>query len=165
MWIVFKIDRKKIDFFKREINSKAGSKTLVYSPKILVSQFFKNKLVTKEFAILGDYIFCYNENFSNRNLINTLQYTKGCKYILDGFLNCQNEIKKFIENCKKFENEKGYISENFFQLKEKLDYKFCSGPFVNQVFKILKIQKQNFDILLGDLKISLNKKSFLFEPQ
>ena len=66
MWIVFKIDRKKIDFFKREINSKAGSKTLVYSPKILVSQFFKNKLVSKEFSILGDYIFCYNENFSQK---------------------------------------------------------------------------------------------------
>ena len=44
MWIVLKIDRKKINFFKNEINFKAGSKTLIYPPKMLINHFLKNKL-------------------------------------------------------------------------------------------------------------------------
>ena len=165
MWIVFKIDRKKINFFRNEINSKAGSKTLIYSPKMLINYFLKNKLASKEFPLLGDYIFCYNKNFSNKFISETLRYTKGCKLILKGFSNCQNEIEKFINNCKKFENEKGYISENFFQLKDKFHYKFCTGPFASQVFKILKMEKYKLDVILGNLKISLNQKKFLFKPQ
>ena len=95
------------------------------------------------------------------NLLNTQKDV----LILKGFSNCQNEIERFINNCKKFENEKGYISENFFQLKEKFHYKFCTGPFVSQVFKILKMEKHKLDVLLGNLKISLNQKKFLFKPQ
>ena len=165
MWIVFKIDRKKINFFKNEISVKAGSNTLLYSPKMLINHFLKNKLVSKEFPLLGDYVFCYNKNFSDKSILENLKYTKGCKLILRGFLNCQTEIEKFINNCKKFENDKGYVSENFFQLKEKFHYKFCTGPFVSQVFKMLKMEKHRLDVLLGNLKISLNKKNFLFKPQ
>mgnify|MGYP001200363699 FL=1 len=165
MWIVFKIDRKKINFFEKEIKFKAGSNTLIYSPKMLISHFLKNKLIFKEFPLLGDYIFCFNENFSDKVVFNSIQYTKGSKFILKGFSTCQKEIEKFIGNCKKFENEKGYISENFFQLKEKFHYKFCTGPFASQVFKILKMEKHKLDVLLGNLKISLNRKKFLFKPQ
>ena len=72
MWIVFKIDRKKIKFFRNEIKFKAGSKTLIYSLKMLINYFLKNKLVSKELLLLGDYIFCYNKNFSNKFILETL---------------------------------------------------------------------------------------------
>ena len=94
---------------------------------MLINHFLKNKLVAKEFPLLGDYIFCYNKNFSNKFILESLKYTKGCKLILKGFSNCQNEIERFINNCKKFENEKGYISENFFQLKENFIINFVQG--------------------------------------
>ena len=137
MWIVFKIDRKKLNFFKNEINFKAGSNTLIYSPKMLINHFLKNKLVSKEFPLLGDYVFCYNKNFSNKSVLESLKYTKGCKLILKGFSNCQLEIEKFINNCKKFENEKGYISENFFLLREIFKLPSNTSSLCFSIFKIL----------------------------
>ena len=94
-----------------------------------------------------------------------MKYTKGCKYILNGFLNSQNEISNFIQNFRKLENQEGYVTENFYLLKEKLKYKFKSGPFTDQMFKILTIQKNTFEVLLSNFKITLKKKNLLFEPQ
>ncbi|MDB9760442.1 hypothetical protein OAB59_00540 [Pelagibacteraceae bacterium] len=163
MWIIFKIDGKKTNFFKQEILQKAGSETIFYYPKMIVDKFSKNRLVKKEFKILGDYIFCYNNNFANTKIIDVLKYTKGCKYILDGYLNSQKEIDNFIQSFKKLENKKGYIEESFSFLENQLKYTFRSGPFTDQVFRIIKIQKQNLEILLGNIKISLNKKNFLID--
>jgi len=165
VWLIFKIDEKKTNFFKKEICLKLNSETIFYTPKILINKYSKNKLIKKEFKVLGDYIFCHNKKFSNLKLLSILKYTKGCKYILNGFLSSQNEINNFIQNFRKLENKEGYVTENFYLLKEKLKYKFTSGPFTDQMFKILKIQKNNFEVLLSNLKITLRKKNFLFEPQ
>tara|TARA_B110000444_G_C18810516_1_gene582321 strand:+ start:1130 stop:1627 length:498 start_codon:yes stop_codon:yes gene_type:complete len=165
VWLIFKIDEKKINFFKKEIGLKLNSETIFYSPKILINKYSKNKLIKKEFKVLGDYIFCHNKKFSNLKLLNILKYTKGCKYILNGFLNSQNEINNFIQNFRKLENQEGYVTENFYLLKEKLKYKFKSGPFTDQMFKILTIQKNTFEVLLSNFKITLKKKNLLFEPQ
>ena len=140
MWLIFKIDEKK------------------------TNRYSKNKLIKKEFKVLGDYIFCHNKKFSNLKLLSILKYTKGCKYILNGFLSSQNEINNFIQNFRKLENKDGYVADNFYALKEKLKYKFKSGPFTDQMFKILKIQKKTFEILLSNFKITLRKENFLFEP-
>ena len=35
----------------------------------------------------------------------------------DNFKNSQKEIKEFINKCKEFENEKGYLSKNFWKWK------------------------------------------------
>ena len=50
--------------------------------------------------------------------------------------------------------------QKIFSIKEKFHYKFCTGPFVSRVFKILKMEKHKLDVLLGNLKISLNQKKF-----
>lgn len=164
MWLIFKIDEKKTNFFKKEICLNTNSETIFYTPKILINRYSKNKLIKKEFKVLGDYIFCHNKKFSNLKLLSILKYTKGCKYILNGFLRSQNEINNFIQNFRKLENKDGYVADNFYALKEKLKYKFKSGPFTDQMFKILKIQKKTFEILLSNFKITLRKENFLFEP-
>jgi len=163
MWIVIKIDKKNQNIFKRELSLKLPTQTLFYSPKILVSKHYNNKIIKKEFDILGDYIFCYNSKFSNYTNLNLIKFTRGLKNILSGYISSQNEIVFFVEKCKKMEDKKGYVSQSFFELSNNSYYKFSSGPFVNEIFKILKIQKTKLEVLLGNIKMSLNKKDFLFE--
>ena len=35
--------------------------------------------------LLGDYLFCYHKKFENKNVLNSLKFTKGLKYFLNGF--------------------------------------------------------------------------------
>ena len=46
----------------------------------------------------------------------------------------------------------------------KRSYKFISGPFIEKIFTIIKIQQSKIDILIGDLKTSVKKQEFLFSP-
>ena len=110
MWLIFRINKNKIEFFKKELTLKLKSETIFYSPKIIINKYFQNKLLKKEFNLLGDYVFCYNSNFSNLEIVNLVKYTRGCKYVLDSFWNSQNQISNFIRSLKKLENKDGYIS-------------------------------------------------------
>ncbi|MDC0232276.1 hypothetical protein OAJ72_03220, partial [Pelagibacteraceae bacterium] len=74
----------------------------------------------------------------------------------------QNEIKKFIDKCKNSEDKNGYLSQNFFELYVNSNYKFYSGPFAETIFKIVDLQKNKINILLGDIKTTINKNKFLF---
>ena len=165
MWIVIKLNKNKLNFFKQDFKKKFKNECVVYYPTVLGQKFYKNKIIKKKLNLLGDYIFCYSKSFSNLKILNVLKYTKGCKYILSNSINSQNEINNFIDTLKGFENNEGYISESFYLIKEKLKYRFKSGPFTDQIFEILRIQKNNFEILLNNFKISLKKKDFLFEPK
>lgn len=162
MWIIIKIDKKKLYFFKNELKKRIDKDTVFYSPKLQVSKFKKNRLCNKEINLLGEYIFCFNKNFSKKSIFNIFKYTKGLKDILKGHLYAQNEIKDFITKCKNLENDKGYITENINQIYENLEYRFSSGPLTNKIFKLVEIQKNKIQILLGDLKLSVNRNNTLF---
>ena len=54
--------------------------------------------------------------------------------------------------------------QNFFQLQKDLKYQFVSGPFVDKIFQIINIQQKGIKILMGNLKTTINKKDFLFNP-
>ena len=60
--------------------------------------------------ILGDYLFCFQEKFSKKSMLTSLQYCKGLKYILSDFSSSQNEIEKFIKKCTENEDQEGYLS-------------------------------------------------------
>ena len=79
-----------------------------------------------------------HKDFEKKSTLERLKYSKGLKYFLDGFFESQKDIKFFIERCKKLEDEKGYVSENLFELDKNLNYKFSSGPFAEKIFKIIK---------------------------
>jgi len=164
MWIILKFDKKKFLSLKKDLESKLGKDLIIYYPKILVERYKKNKIIKKEYNILGDYLFCYHKKFTNQKNLEIIKFSKGLKYFLNFFYESQREIIEFINKCKKTENQKGYISANFYNLCVNASYKFKSGPFNNQIFKIINLHKNRIDILLGEIKTSIEKKKFLFSP-
>tara|TARA_Y100000590_G_scaffold299675_1_gene337925 strand:- start:10072 stop:10566 length:495 start_codon:yes stop_codon:yes gene_type:complete len=163
MWIVAKYDKKKANFFLDDLKKKLKDKVVIYNPKVKIEKFYKKKLISKEFNILGDYIFCFNPKFANQKILDNLQFTKGLKYFLSGFYKSQKEIKDFIKKCKKSENENGFISADFFDIELNKKYKFNNGPLLNLIFQVVEIQKTKFKVIMGD-KIATIEKGFLFSP-
>ena len=163
MWIVAKYDKKKANFFLEDLKKKLKDKVVIYNPRVKIEKFYKKKLISKEFNILGDYIFCFNPKFENQKILNNLQFTKGLKYFLSGFYKSQKEIKEFIKKCKKSENENGFISADFFDIELNKKYKFNSGPLLNLIFQVIEVQKTKFKIIMGD-KTATIEKGFLFSP-
>ncbi len=164
MWTVLKFDKKKFHFLKEDLTKKLGHDFILYNPKIKIQKFKKNKLVNIELDILGNYIFCFHKNFNKENIFNNLRFCRGLKYFLNGYYESQSDIQKFIENCKSLEDENGFISKTLFKLKINESYKFSTGPFAEKIFKIINLQKNKIDILMGNIKTSINKQKFLFKP-
>ena len=161
MWVVLKFNKKKLEFLKKDLEKKSNKKFIFYYPKLKFLRENKSKI---EISLLGDYLFCFNEDFKDRNFINTLFFTRGLKYFLNGHIHSQDTIKWFIKKCKQFEDSEGYLDKNIFDLLENKNYKFLSGPFCNQIFSVLNIQKHKINILIGKLKTSLEKEKYLIYP-
>ena len=164
MWAVIKFDRKNLNYLKNQLSLKMGKSCKIYCPKILVEKFKNNKLIKKEFNLMGDYLFCFNENFKENKIVKQLNYTKGVKYFLEGFNISQREISEFINRCKNLENNLGYITEPMFETKIDKFYRFSSGPFTQKIFQILSIQRNKIKILMGNFKTTINKKDYSLSP-
>ena len=83
---------------------------------------------------------------------------------MGGFAQSQDQIETFIKRCKDCENKEGYLTQNFFEIQRNLNYKFTSGPFAEMIFKIIDLQKNKINILLGNIKTTIRKEEFLFTP-
>ena len=164
MWIIIKFNKKKLSSLKDDFKKKLGNNCVFYQPKTKIQRYNKNKLRELEFPLLGNYIFCYHENFNNYNILSNLKFSKGLDYILNGSKQSQNEIVSFISRCKSLTDNSGFISKSLFDLKINTNYSFNTGPFVEKIFKIIDLQKNKINILLGNVKTTLNKKDFLFSP-
>ena len=77
--------------------------------------------------------------------------------------NLKKKYKILYRNAKESENN-GYLSTNFLKLKINKDYKFASGPFAETIFKIINLQKNKIDILMGNIKTTINRQKFLINP-
>ncbi len=164
MWTIIKFDKNNLAFLKKDLHKKLGDDLNFYLPKLLIQKYKKNRLINKEFRLMGDYIFCFHKKFEDTSFINSLKFTKGLKYFLNGCVESQEEIKKFVKKCQDSENEKGYITENFYKIYINCNYKFLSGPFANSIFKIINLQRNKMDILLGDIRTTINRNRFSFTP-
>lgn len=164
MWTIIKFDKKKINFLKTELSLKIGKDCSFYCPKILIEGFKNNRIIKQELNLLGDYLFCFNKRFNDRNIINQLNYTKGVKYFLDGYNASQNEIQEFINKCKNLENSSGHITQSLFETKINKFYKFSSGPFTQKIFKILSIQGNKIKILMGNILTNIDKRKYSLSP-
>ncbi len=162
MWTIIKIDKRYFGLLKNELNQKLGLGVNFYNPKLCFEKYKKNKLIKKELSLLGDYIFCFHKQFNDPVILNNLKFTKGLKYFLRGFEKSQIEIKNFIDKCKESENKEGYLTQKFYDMCLTNNYKFSSGPFTDQIFKIINMQKNKIDILIGNMKININGDKFLF---
>tara|TARA_Y100000590_G_C15737087_1_gene1018948 strand:- start:2495 stop:2992 length:498 start_codon:yes stop_codon:yes gene_type:complete len=164
MWVVLKFDKNNLELLKGELKKKLGNDFSFYNPKFFFQTYSNNsKRINKEVNLLGDYLFCFHKNFNNPNTLNNLKFTKGLKYFLTGFKQSQKEIKEFIKRCKESEQD-GYLTKNFFELYINSKYKFTSGPFTQTIFKIINLQKNKINILLGDIKTTIRKNDFSFSP-
>jgi len=164
MWTIIKYEKKLYETLKNELKKKIDDKVQFYRPKILLQKYIRNKLINKELDILGDYIFCYHDNFEYSKNIDHYKYIKGIKYFLTGHQESQKEIKFFIENCKKNEDQKGNLNINFYQLILNKKYKFLNGPFVEKIFNITSIQKEKIGIAIGNIKTNIKFNKYLFRP-
>ena len=163
MWTILKFNKKEYYFLKKDFKEKLGHDIILYAPKILIEKKNQNKVFKKEFYILGDYIFLYHKKI-NQITLNDLKFSRGLKYFLEGFQSSQNEIETFINKCKSLENEKGFVSQNLFEIIKNERYKFLTGPFTSEIFKILEIQKNKINILIGNFNTYIKKKDYLFFP-
>ena len=84
MWTVIKFDQKKINLMKNDISKKVQGVTRYYIPKTLIQYYKKNKLINKEINLLGDYIFCFNKDLENKNRRESIKFSRGLKYLLNG---------------------------------------------------------------------------------
>ena len=84
-------------------------------------------------------MFCNHKLFSDRNFKLSLNYTSYLEYFLNyDFIN-QKEIIKFISYWR-IMRIKMVIKNSFFKRLIK-NGKFICGPFINNLFKVLKIEK------------------------
>ena len=165
MWAVAKFKRKELNVFKEKMIEKFGQDIKFYCPKIEHSKYFKNKIKKFERLLLANYIFCYHKEFSKASSINKARFLKGLEYFLVGHNQSQNEITKFIEHCKAFEDNEGYLTPVFFKTMIAKKAKFISGPFTNMIFEILERQKNKLKILVGNIVTTISdKKNYLYCP-
>jgi len=165
MWIVAKIKSRELEVFKDNLIKKFGKETKFYYPKIEYHRYLKNKLKKFVKLMLGNYIFCYHERFCKFSSINDIRFLKGLEYLLNGHYQSQNEIIRFINHCKVFENAEGYLLSTFFRTLMTKKAQFISGPFTNMIFEILERQKNKLKISVGNIVTTIsNKKNYLYHP-
>lgn len=164
MWAIIKIDKKKFFTLKNEIFSKLGNDVKFYMPKIKLKKYLKSKIYITENHLLGDYLLCFHKDFRKSSITTSLKYCKGLKYFLSNFRFSQNEIEKFINTCKKNEDQDGYVKQTFFNFEKKDKYEFISGPFTNFIFSVLKENQIFIEAFVGKYKIKVSKEDNLFRP-
>ena len=162
MWTVLKFDKKNFEILKQTFSHTLGDGFKFYRPKILLQKYNKNRLISKEIDLLGDYLICFHIKFSDKNILQILKSKKGVKYFLNNFQTSQKEISDFVTNCRKFENDKGYIIKNLVQTEINAFYKFLTGPFTNKIFKLVSLENKKLNILLENLNISIDKRDIFF---
>ena len=149
-----------------DLKKKIGPEINFYVPKIRLQYIKKNRILNKSKFMLNDYMFCFHEKFNNNNYLQILNYVKGLKSFLPNFKETQKDIKNFIFACKGNEDKNGFITQNFFynleNFKDK-NYKFQSGPFTNLIFKIINVEKNFLNILIGKFKTTVKNNKYLFE--
>jgi hypothetical protein len=163
MWVVLRYEKKKLQILIQELKRKFNTNLTIYNPKFKIKLKKKNKYIINKPSLLGDYLFCYNNNFCNSEPIEALKFTKGVKNLINGYISSQNEIKEFISKCRKSENKDGYLTNKIFNLYKNSKFKFSSGSFTNFMFKIVNLQKNKMNILIGNLNVTTKKDKFIFE--
>ena len=57
MWTIIKFDKKNLESLKRDFKEKLGKDFTIYSPKLSIKKYKNNKLINREFNLLGNYLF------------------------------------------------------------------------------------------------------------
>ena len=166
MWIIIKFNKKNISLMMEDLKKRIGPDINFYTPKIKLQFVKKKRILNKSKFMLNDYMFCFHERFNDKNFLPILNYVKGLKCFLPNFKEAQKDIKNFIFACKDNEDKDGFVTQNFFNYLNNFKnkkYKFQSGPFTNFIFKIIDIEKNLLNILIGKYSTTVKKNKYLFE--
>ena len=165
MWIIAKYKLHELNILKNKIKEILGNDPEYFIPKIKYNKIVRKKFKTFKKSILEGYLICFHSKFNSKDILNTLKYTRGISYILEGFKNNQEEIFNFVNRCKNFEDDEGFIKQDFFNHNNFTRAKFVYGPFTNLAFDILSKQSDKIEILIGKYKTTISKDSnFLYRP-
>ena len=165
MWVVAKVKINNLNTFKKNMSERIGADIKFYQPKLGYYKYFGDKNKKCEKFVLENYIFCYHQKFNKSNFLNGIRFLKGLDYFLDGNNQNQKQIIKFIEYCKSYENDKGYLTQSFFKAMINKKAKFLSGPFTNMVFEIIEKQKNKLKILVGNVVTTISdKNNYIYRP-
>ena len=164
MWIVGKIKAKEVNVFKKALIEKINDNIKFYYPVILYKRHFRGKTIHYQKPIIENYIFCFHPKFSDNKIINNLKFLKGLNYFLNGYLFEQKSINHFINHCKTYENNNGYLLPSFFAKIIKKKGQFVSGPFKNFIFEKIERKKNNLKIQIGNIKTSVSINNYLYKP-
>ena len=164
MWIVAKIKIKELYTFKKKLTEKCDKNIKFYCPKIVRHKYFGSKIKKFEKPILENYVFCHHVKFQEAGAIAKMKYLKGLIYFLNGCEKNQNELIKFIEYCKSFENSDGYLMSTFFKKAIKNRGQFISGPFTNMMFEIIEKQKNKLKIVINNIVTTVSDNKYLYRP-
>ena len=165
MWIVIKYKTKEQNYLLKELKDKIGKDIKICTPKIKFDYFLNNKIKNNKKYLLGDYLLCYHDKFKEKKYLDMISFLRGLKYYLKDFISSQKEIKLFVNRCKNFQNNEGFISQDFFDFKNSKEFKFFSGPFANMVFELIKKEnKVKLKCLIGNFRLTLTGKDKLYFP-
>ena len=159
MWMVIKYNLKELETLKDSFCKVIGEIPEFYSPKFKYQKYINNKLKKFETKILGNYLICKHEKFSDSKIISLLKNVRGLNYFLSGSEFNQKAIIKFIKFCKSKEDSSGYLTQNFFNLLENTKAKFISGPFAQIIFDIVENKNKKLKILINNKNITISKKT------
>ena len=160
MWIILKYKKNELNILLKCIKQKLDDDVKFYQPKVKNSHFKNNKIINKSKPLLNDYIFCFSSSFIISKNLNKIINSKGLKLLIGDSYKSQKEIIKFIDLCKKIEDEEGYVRQNMiFDVVQNEYYKFTSGPFANLIFKLLQKNKKDFKVLIGKVKTTIEIKN------
>lgn len=163
MWIIAKYKQNSLNDLK-SATSKKFNNSIFYRPKILINYFKNQKLISKEVNLFNDYIFIHSIDFSQKNKLFNLNFTKGIKLVLGNSLLNQEELNSFITKCKNFEDASGYLKQDFFNFVKKNNFKFSNGPFTNIIFSIIEETRNKIKILIGKNNYLIDKNKYLYFP-
>ena len=164
MWVVLKFDKKNLSTLKFDLINRVGCEIKYYQPKFLLKKFLKNKIKVKEEYLLGDYLFCFHKNFSNKAILDSIKYCKGLKYFLTNYVQSQESIINFIHLCKTNEDDQWYIKSSFFKFKSFKKFKIISGPLTNFVFDLIEENKFSLKANINNYRFTVSKKNNLLSP-
>jgi len=159
MWIVAKYKPSELSSLKESFYKIIGEMPEFYNPKIKYEKYVNNKLKTFEKNILDNYLICRHKKFEDKKLMSLLKNARGIRYFLNGLEFNQKEIVNFINFCKSNEDSKGFLTQNFFRIKQRMKAKFISGPFTQMIFDILEDKGKKLKILVNNMNITISKNS------
>ncbi len=163
MWVIIKYKSKNLKILKSNILKKFSMRPRFYCPKIKLQKYHHNHLKEFEKIILDGYLLCYYKEFENKLLFNQLNNIEGSDYILSGSKENQKDIIKFINYCRSFEDEDGYLRSTFLSILKSKYVQFLSGPFTKMMFQVISANKNKLKILIGNSTATIEKTKYHYQ--